>query len=123
LGYFGPDYPFLKAIWNPDNPQKRSAKDELDYYRAEDRFQTEKFNYYLEDQGSSRRVQAAACEAQDMSTLEDVVKRKGYRYVFYVEAHNKPYPKKPLIRPLQDEYELVRQKKLFGAQVHLFKVQ
>jgi mannosyltransferase len=123
LGYFGPDYPPLKAVWYPDNPQKRSLTDKLDYYRSEDKFETEKFNYYLEEQGSSRRVQAAACQAQDMSTLEDLVKRKGYPYVFYVQVHNKPYPKKPLIRSLENKFELVRHKQLFGAEVHLFKVQ
>jgi hypothetical protein len=76
LGYFEPEYPPLKAIWEPDNPQNRSTTDELDYYRSEDRFETEKFNYYLEKQGSNRRVQAAACEAQDMETLAELVIRR-----------------------------------------------
>ena len=121
-GYYGPDYPPPKAIWEPDNPQNRSTTDTLDYYRPEDKFETEKFNYYLERQGSDRRVQAAACEAQDMSTLDALLKRNGYHYVFYVEAHNSPKPKTPLIQSLRNEYELVSREKLDGARVHLFKV-
>jgi mannosyltransferase len=122
LGYFGPDYPPLKAIWEPDNPQSRSTTDKLDYYRSDDKFETEKFNYYLEEQGSNKRVQAVACEAQDMPVLEDLVKRDGYDYVFYVEAHNMPYPERPLINALENEFELVSHKELTGARVHLFSV-
>jgi len=123
LGYVGPDYPPLKAIWDPDNPQNRSATDKLDYYRSEDKFETEKFNYYLERQGSNRRVQAVACEAQDMETLRELVEREGYEYVFYVQAHNEPYPERPLINSLENEYELVSHEELVGARVHLFRVE
>jgi hypothetical protein len=123
LGYYGPNHPPFKAVWEPDNPQNRSTTDTLDYYRSEDKFETEKFNYYLERQGSDRRVQAAACEAQDMSTLVDVVKENDYRYVFYVQVHNEPYPERPLINSLEDEFELVDHKELVGARVHLFRVE
>jgi mannosyltransferase len=119
LGYFGLEYPPLKAIWEPDNPQNRSTTDELDYYRSE----TEKFNYYLEKQGSNRRVQAAACEAQDMETLAQLVKGEGYRYVFYVQAHHEPYPERPLTNPLENGFNLVRYEELVDARVHLFRVE
>jgi hypothetical protein len=126
LGYYGPDHPPFKAVWEPDDPQNRSTTDKLDYYRSEDKFQTEKFNYYLEKQGSNRRVQAAACGGpggeQDMETLADLLERTGYEYVFYVEAHNRPLPERPLIRSLENEYERVSHEELVGAQVHLFRV-
>jgi hypothetical protein len=94
-------YPTFKPRWEPENTS---------------------FDYYLEKQDSNRRVQATVCEAQDMATLAEVVKREDYQYVFYLQAHYKPLPERPLLNALKDEYEVVAHEKLVGAKAHLFKV-
>jgi uncharacterized membrane protein len=94
-------YPAFKPRWEPENTS---------------------FDYYLEKQDSNRRVQATVCEAQDMATLAEVVKREDYQYVFYLQAHYKPLPERPLLNALKDEYEVVAHEKLVGAKAHLFRV-
>ena len=58
-----------------------------------------------------------------METLAELMKREGYRYVVYVQAHYEPYPERPLINSLENEYELVSHEELVHARVHLFRVE
>ncbi len=58
-----------------------------------------------------------------METLAELVIREGYRYVFYVQAHHEPYPERPLINSLENEFDLVRHEELVDARVHLFRVE
>jgi hypothetical protein len=79
------------------------------------------FNYYFNRLGSGLSVEEVLGTSEDIDELQNIIKARNPKYVWYISAHRKPDEK--FLDFLEKNYEVIEEKPYYGARVRLIRVE